>query len=401
VERRFNVAIRRGQREVLDRPRLTRQSPTTRIKVGYLSADFHEHATAYLIAELIEKHDRQRFAVLGYSYGPDDSSPMRKRLVRAFDRFADLRNTSFVEASRRIAADGVDILVDLKGHTWRARTEIMALRPAAIQVGYLGYPGTMAAPFIDYALVDDFVAPRDQEPFYSEKLVYLPGCYQVNDSTREIAARLPTRSECGLPEKGFVFCCFNNNYKITPQMFDVWMRLLLATPESVLWLLAANPVAVANLQNEAEQRGVSRRRLLFAPRCPLPEHLARHRLADLFLDTFPYNAHTTASDALWAGCPLVTIAGETFASRVAGSLLRTIGLPELITTNLHDYEQLALGLAREEKLLADLRGKLQTQRLASGLFDGTRFARRVEHAFEEMYRNYAAGREPSTFVMHS
>ena len=374
----------------------TLKSKTT---VGYLSADFHSHATAWLIAELIEKHDRQRFAVFGYSYGPDDRSPTRRRLVSAFDRFVDLKDASFVEAAQHIAADEVDILIDLKGYTADARTEILALRPAPIQVNYLGYPGTLGAEFMDYILVDDFVVPPGQQPFFAEKLVHLPGCYQVNDSQREISPHTPSRADCGLPEKGFVFCSFNNNYKITPEMFEVWMQLLMAIPGSVLWLLEWNRFVAANLYREAKARGVAVERLVFAPRKPLPEHLARHRLADLFLDTFPYNAHTAASDALWAGCPVLTLAGVTFASRVAGSLLRTIGLPELVTTSLEDYRAMALRLARNADLLASLRARLEANRKTSSLFDGGQFARNLEQAYSTMREIDASGEKPRAFVV--
>jgi predicted O-linked N-acetylglucosamine transferase (SPINDLY family) len=370
------------------------RKPTT--SVGYLSADFHAHATAWLIAELIEKHDRRRVTVCGYSYGPDDRSPMRRRLVEAFDRFVDLRDVSFPEAARRIAADEVDILVDLKGHTQNARTEILALRPAPIQVNYLGYPGTMGTPLLDYILVDDFIVPAEQQPFFAERLVHLPGCYQVNDSRREISAHTPSRTECGLPDEGFVFCSFNNSYKITPEIFAVWMRLLRAVPGSVFWLLEGNRFAVPNLLREAQRQGIAPERLVFAPRRPLPEHLARHRLADLFLDTFPVNAHTTASDALWAGCPLLTLAGETFASRVAGSLLRAVGLPELITTRLADYEALALSLARNPRQLGALRARLNANRNCA-LFDAGQFARNLEQAYATMADIHARGQAPQAF----
>jgi predicted O-linked N-acetylglucosamine transferase (SPINDLY family) len=365
-----------------------------KLTIGYLSADFHEHATAYLIAELIEKHDRDDFMVLGYSYGPDDGSPMRRRVRDGFDRFADVKDDSFLDTAKRIQADQVNILVDLKGYTRHARTPIAALRPAPIQVNYLGYPGTMAAPFIDYILVDDFVVPWDQQPFFDEKLVHLPGCYQVNDSRREIAARTPSKTECGLPEQGFVFCCFNNVFKITPTMFAVWIELLKAVPASVLWLLDDNPCASANLRQQAQSRGVAPQRLAFAPRVHLAEHLARHRLADLFLDTMPYNAHTTASDALWIGCPVLTLAGQTFPSRVAGSLLHALGLTELITSNIQDYEDLALRLARSSEQLEDVRRRLQANRRNSALFDGTRFARAVEGAYSTMWQIYSSGESP-------
>jgi protein O-GlcNAc transferase len=371
-----------------------------RIAVGYLSADFHEHATAYLIAEMIERHDRARVAVIGYSIGTDDSSPMRKRLEKAFDRFVNLKDAKHAEAAMRIREDRVDILVDLKGYTRHSRSQIMALRPAPIQAHYLGYPGTMAASFIDYVLVDDFVVPPDQQPYFTEQLVHLPGCYQVNDKLRETAAYTPSRTECGLPDAGLVFCCFNNTYKFTPQVFDVWMRLLNAIPGSVLWLLEANRFVRANLQREARKRAVASERLVFAPPVPMPQHLARHRLADLFLDTLPYNAHTTASDALWMGCPVMTVAGQTFASRVAGSLLRAVGLPELITTSLPEYEELALRLARDPDLLATLRARLRTNRETSALFDGAQFARNIEQAYITMWDIYTSGKPPRAFAVN-
>jgi protein O-GlcNAc transferase len=284
----------------------------------------------------------------------------------------------------------VDILVDLKGYTRHARTEIMALRPAPIQVNYLGYPGTMAGPFVDYILVDDFVVPPEQQPYFTEKLVHLPGCYQVNDSQRRIAARTPSRAECGLPDTGFVFVCFNNTYKISAEIFDLWMRLLKVLPRSVLWLLGENSCAPANLRKEAKARGVAPERLVFAPRLGLAEHLARQRQADLFLDTVLYGAHTTASDALWAGCPILTIAGGTFPSRVTSSLLRTLGLPELITTSLEQYEAMALRLAQDADLLGNIRARLEANRGMSGLFDGSRFARNVEVAYCKMWDDFAA-----------
>ena len=324
---------------------------------------------------------------------------MRRRLVQAFDRFVDIKGVSIQEGARHIQQDGVDILVDLTGYTGEARTKILALRPALIQVNYLGYPGTMGAPFMDYILVDDFIVPPEQQPFFTEQLVSLPGCYQVNDSQREIAAQTPTRAACGLPQEGFVFCCFNNSYKITPEMFSVWIRLLRAVPGSVLWLLEANRWVPANLRREAEAQGVAGERLVFAPRLAVPEHLARHRLADLFLDTYPYNAHTTASDALWVGCLVLTLAGETFASRVAGSLLRALGLFDLVTTSLAAYEALALELSQNSEKLAELRSRLEANRLRSGLFDGGRFARNIEKAFVTMWEIHTAGDKPRGFAV--
>ncbi len=376
-----------------------RESKKQRITLGYLSADFHEHATAFLIAELFETHDRARFEVFGYSYGPDDGSPMRRRLTQAFDRFVDVKDMSYFEAARRIAVDDVDILVDLKGYTKGARTHILALRPAPIQVNYLGYPGTMGANFMDYIFVDDYVVPPDQQPFFAEKLVHLPGCYQINDSKRAISPKTPTRAECGLPETGFVFCDFNNTYKITPRMFGIWLDLLKAVPQSVLWLLEGNSYAAANLKRVAEAHGVSAARLVFAPRVDMAEHLARHCLADLFIDTFPVCAHTTASDALWAGCLLLTLAGDTFVARVAGSLLRTIGLPELVTTSFEEYRAMALRLAQDPRQLGEMRTRLAACRTASPLFDAIYFTRNLEKAYTRMWSFHAAGQIPQAFAV--
>jgi len=376
-----------------------RGRPGGRIRLGYLSADFRRHPVAFLIAGLIEHHDRRNFEVIGYSYGPEDRSTIRTRLIDAFDRFVDIEKTSYRQAAELIHSDGVDILVDLTGYTAFNRSVILAHRAAPIQVNYLGYPGTMGAEFIDYIIVDPFVVPPDQQTFFSEKLVHLPDCYQCNDDKREIAERTPSRGECGLPEGSFVFCCFNNSYKITPTFFDIWMRLLRAVPESVLWLLDSGVSAIVNLAREAAARGVAPERLVFAPRAALPEHLARHRVADLFLDTLPYNAHTTASDALWAGLPLLTCTGDTFAGRVAGSLLRAIGLDELMTTSLDEYEALALRLAREPEMLARLRARLEKNRLTHPLFDTDRFAGNIETAYRQMWETWKTGKPPAAFAV--
>ncbi len=365
-----------------------------RLKIGYLSADFHEHATAYLTAELFELHDRERFEVIGYSHGRDDGSPMRARLRRAFDRFVDLAQRSNVEAASAIHADGVDILVDLKGYTVHARTGIMALRPAPIQVNYLGYPGTMGAGFIDYLVGDRFITPAEHAHAYSEKLVRMPGTYQVNDR-RRLVGETPARAALGLPERAFVFCCFNQTFKILPPVFDIWMRLLHAVPESVIWLLESSPAASRNLRKEAAARGVEPHRLIFAPKLPLQSHLGRLSAADLFLDTFPYNAHTTASDALWVGLPVLTCAGETFASRVAGSLLNAIGLPELVTGSMDQYERFALRLAREPANLKSFRDRLQQNRSTAMLFDTERFTRDLEKAYLQMWGVFLSGAAPA------
>jgi len=366
-----------------------------RITLGYLSADFQEHATAHLISELFELHDRSRFRVLGYSYGADDGSAARQRIRESFDEFVDLEDASHADAAARIRADGVDILVDLKGYTTGARPEIMALRPAPIQVNYLGYPGTMGMRAMDYILVDRFVAPADREEHFTETLVHLPDCYLVNDRRRPITRAL-SRAEYGLPESGFVFCCFNSPHKITPAIFDIWMRLLERAPGSVLWLLEANPPAMANLRREAEARlkGGSER-LRFAASLANAEHLARFAVADLFLDTLPYNAHTLTSDALWGGCPVLTSTGETFASRVAGSILHAAGLPELVTSTLEEYEATASRLAGDRTELEMLRARILRSRMDAPLFDTPRFARAIEAAFEWMMQKASRQTEQS------
>ncbi|UKJ75780.1 tetratricopeptide repeat protein [Azospirillum brasilense] len=369
-----------------------------RLRVGYLSADFHEHATAALIAELIERHDRERVEIVGCSYGPDDGGPMRRRLIAAFDRFVDLAACSHADAAARIRADGVDILVDLKGYTQHARPEIAAHRPAPVQAQWLGYPGTMGAGFIDYVIGDPVVTPFDHQPFYAERIAQLPVCYQPNDRRRPIGPT-PSRAACGLPERGMVFCCFNAAYKITPALFGLWCRLLRAVPDSVLWLLDSHPEASANLRREAAHRGVAADRLVFAPRRPPAEHLARYRLADLFLDTKPVGAHTTASDALWAGLPVLTMAGEGFASRVGTSLLRAVGLPELATRSLADYEAAAVRLASEPDDIARLKARLTAQRERAPLFDTDRLARALERAYATMWDIHMAGKPPRPFAV--
>ena len=371
-----------------------------RIKIGYLSSDLHNHATAHLMADLFERHDRSRFSITAYSYGPDDGSPVRKRLVKAFDSFIDLRDFSDGDAAQKIYDDGIDILIDLKGgYTTDARIGIPARRPAPLQVNYLGYPGTMGADFIDYIIADRFIIPEDQEKFYSEKVVCLPDCYQPNDTHRQIAETTPMREACGLPERGFVFCCFNANYKITPQIFDIWMRLLQEVPGSVLWLLEGNQSVKGNLKHEVERRGVDPSRIIYAPKVSPSAHLARHRLADLFLDTLPVNAHTTASDALWVGLPVLTCVGTTFAGRVAGSLLKAADLPELITYSLENYEALALQLAQNPARLPTIRQKLERTRLQVPLFDIEKFLKNIEKAYQTMWDIRQIGDSPKAFTV--
>jgi protein O-GlcNAc transferase len=372
--------------------------PHVRIRIAYLSADFCHHATAYLIAGLFEQHDKSRFEITGMSFGSDQDSDMRRRIKRSFEHFKDVgfrSDQEIAELSRRLE---IDIAIDLKGFTQYSRPNVFARRPAPIQVNYLGYPGTMGADYFDYILADSTVVPEDQFEFYSEKVVWLPDTYQVNDVLRT-SERTPTRRECRLPESAFVFCCFNNTYKITPEVFDIWMRLLKANEDSVLWLIEGNSKATANLKQEATKRGVSSERLIFAPKIPLAHHLARHRQANLFLDTLPYNAHTTASDALWAGLPVLTCLGSTFAGRVAASLVRAIGLPEMVVESLSEYEHRALQLAREPEALSAIKAKLARNRDSFPLFDTVRFTRNIETTFTAMWERHQRGEAPQSFVV--
>jgi protein O-GlcNAc transferase len=365
-----------------------------RVHVAYLSADFHQHATSQLMAGMFEHHDRSRFQVTGISVGPNDYSDMRRRIEAAFERFVEARPQGDDQIADLVRALEVDILVDLKGYTKDARTGVLAMRPAPIQVNYLGFPGTIGASFIDYIVADRHVIPEDQHDCYAEKIVWLPDSYQVNDHRRAIADAVPARIDHGLPDTAFVFCCFNDNYKITPSVFAVWMRILLAVEHSVLWLFEDNPTAAGNLRREAAASGIAPQRLVFACRLPTAEHLARHRCADLFLDTLPYGAHTTASDALWTGLPVVSCLGETFAGRVGASLLNAIQLPELVTTTAEAYEELAIGLARNPAKLAALKTKLARNRLTTPLFDTAQFTRHLEAAYTAMMERHQAGLSP-------
>lgn len=378
---------------------LAARSPGKRIHVGYFSADLHDHATAHLMAGLFEAHDRDRFEFTAFSFGPDTGDAMRGRLRAAFDRFLDVRTAADIDVARRARELGIDIAVDLKGYTQDARTEIFAYRCAPVQVNYLGYPGTMGVDYMDYIVADATLIPADAAGHYAEKVVRLPGSYQVNDRDRVISDRVFTRRELGLPENGFVYCCFNNSYKIMPETFDVWMRILGAVEGSVLWLLDDNAAARRNLCREADRRGIDPGRLVFAPRMSTPEHLARQRAADLFLDTLPYNAHTTASDALWAGLPVLTRIGQGFAGRVAASLLRACGLPELVTDTRESYEALAIGLGKDSERLGGIRRKLAENRLSTPLFDTTAFARAIESAYIVMHERAANGIAPADIGM--
>jgi predicted O-linked N-acetylglucosamine transferase (SPINDLY family) len=371
-----------------------------RIRVAYLSADFRNHAVAQLTVGLFEQHDRSRFEVTGISIGPAADSALRCRLERAFEHFIDVANKTDEEIANLIQGHEIDIAIDLMGHTQNGRLGILAHRAAPIQVHYIGYAGTIGTDHLDYILADSTIIPEEHRGFYAEQVVWLPNSYLASDNRRIISPRAPTRRECGLPEDGFVFCSFNNPYKIEPKIFQLWMRLLRATPNSVLWLSESNAKAVTNLRREAQRCGISPQRLIFAPRIPEnSDHLARQRLADLFLDTLPYNAHSTASDALWAGLPVLTCLGETFAGRVAASLLHAIGLPELVTTSFDDYEALALSLAHDPSRLAAIKARLARNRDTHPLFDTKRSCRHIEAAYATMWKNYVSGRAPTAFAV--
>jgi protein O-GlcNAc transferase len=351
-----------------------------RIRLAYVSSDFREHAVAFQLAPVIARHDRAHFQVIAISVGPADESPIRERLKESFDRFHDFANLSNEEIARRLKEMEIDIAVDLGGHTGLSRLEIFAHRFAPVQATWLGYPGTTAAEFIDYLVADRIVAPQEDQLFYSEKLLHLPHTFFPTDPDRVIGPT-PSRAQARLPEQGFVFCSFNNAWKITRPVFTVWMRLLNQLSGSVLWLKEAAADIRANLEREAAAQGIAAERLIWAADAPLPDHLARYRAADLFLDTLPYNAHATAADALGAGLPVLTCAGESFAGRVAASLLEAVGLPELITGSMEKYEVLALALARDSARLASLKEKLAANITTMPLFDTDQFTRDLEAGY--------------------
>jgi predicted O-linked N-acetylglucosamine transferase (SPINDLY family) len=366
-----------------------------RIRVAYLSPDFRGHPVALLTAGLFEHHDKRQFETIAISVGRDDGGPIRARIAAAFETFHDARKARDPEIAAWVREREIDILVDLAGHTQGGRLGVLAERPAPVQVSYIGHPGTSGAPYVDYVIADPFVVPAGSEVDYSEKIVRLPDCFQVNDDRRPAPIVAPARFALGLPDPGFVFCSFNNPYKINPPFFDSWMRLLAAVPRSVLWLVADAPAGRETLRAEAEARGVAGDRLIFATRVDYEDHLARLRAADLFLDTLPFNGGTTVSDALWSGVPVVTCAGRSYAARMAGSLLRAVGLGELVTDNLADYEALALRLATERKELAALRTRLASGRTEAALFDTARFCRNLESAYRLMAARTAAGLPPA------
>jgi predicted O-linked N-acetylglucosamine transferase (SPINDLY family) len=370
-----------------------------KIRLGYFSPDFRTHAVAQLIAELFELHDRSRFEVTGFAFGPDaGNDELRRRLQRGFDRFIDVRSRTDLEVAALARELEIDIAVDLAAFTEESRTNIFAMRAAPIQVNFLGYPGTSGAGYMDYLIADRTLIPEAQRTHYSEKILFMPHSYQINDSQRKIAAESISRAALKLPQVGFVFCCFNNNFKIRAETFASWMRILERVPRSVLWLLEDNALAARNLRAAAQRLQVDPERLVFAPRTSPAQHLARQRCADLFLDCLPYNAHTTASEALWAGLPILTLAGESFAARVAASLLRALEMPELVTATRDEYEALAVRLANQPEELRRLRDQLANKRATAPLFDPVRYARSLEAGFVQMVERHDAGLPPADLV---
>lgn len=365
-----------------------------RIRIGYLSADFHEHATSQLMAGLFEHHDRSRFDVTAISVGPNDGSEMRRRIEASFERFIDASAQDDRQIAEMVRAFEIDILVDLKGFTQGARTGVFAARPAPLQVNYLGFPGTIGGSFMDYIISDRHLIHEDECDCYAEKVVWLPDSYQANDDRRSVPGFVPPRSSHGLPDDAFVFCCFNDNYKTTPIVFSSWMRILKAVENSVLWLFEENSHVANNLRREAQARGIASTRLIFGRFLPSAEHLARQRCADLFLDTLPYNAHTTASDALWAGLPVLSCIGETFAARVGASVLDAVGLPELAVPTFVEYERLAIELATDRSRLEAIKTRLVRNRPTAALFDTAQFTRHIEAAYTAMNERRLSGLPP-------
>jgi len=380
--------------EIPDPPAFARAARRDRIRVGYFSSDLRNHAVGYMLAGVIERHDKTRFELSAFSFGPDSVDTMRKRLTAAFERFLDVRDRSDKQIAELAQNLGIDVAVDLNGFTRFNRIGIFANRAAPIQISFLGYPGTMGAPFIDYLVADRTVIPESQSIHFSERIVRLPNTWFPYDRTREIAHDTPGRASFLLPERGVVFCCFNGAYKITPDGFSGWMRILRRTPGSVLWLLPNSETVAKNLRREAEARGVDPNRLVFVGRLPTAEYLASYRQADLFLDTLPYNAGATACDALWAGLPVLTQIGEAFVGRIAASALAAIGLSEMIAHSQAEYEAMAVDLATDPDKLAAIRAKLAKNRLTTPLFDTELFTRDLERAFEAMYERHRLGLPP-------
>ena len=365
-----------------------------KIHIGYLCGEFRHQATSLLMTRVWEMHDKSKFEIFAFDNGWDDGSEYRQRIVKAFTKIFDISKISDLDVVKLIQENEIDILVNLNGFFGEARQRVFSYKPAPIQVNYLGFPGTIGINYMDYIIADKVVIPEESKDHYIEKIAYLPNSYQANDDQRKISDRKFSKTQLGLPEDAIVFACFNNNYKITPPIFDSWMRILSIVQGSVLWLLADNSIAKNNLIREAIARGIDSSKLIFAERMPIEEHLARHDLADLFLDTLPYNAHTTCSDALWAGLPVLTLIGNAFPSRVAASLLTAINLPELITNSQEEYEALAIELAMNPKKLADIKLRLANNRLTAPLFDTPLFTKNLESAYIKMYERYQADLQP-------
>jgi len=374
--------------------RLPRHPKKNRITIGYYSANFYNHAIGYLISEIFHLHDKEKFDLVGFSFGSAIYDETQQKIANEFDRFHILENKSDEEIVALSHKEKIDIAIDLIGFTENKRTSVFDSRVAPIQVNYLGYPGTMGSNNYDYIIADKIIVPKQFREDYVEKIAYMPGSYQANDRWKKISSKEFLKNDLGLPQRAFVFACFNNNYKITPTTFDVWMRILSKVNNSVLWLLADNIIAKKNLLDEAASRGIERSRLIFAERCNLSDHLARHKQADLFLDTFPYNAHTTASDALWAGMPIITLIGNSFASRVAASLLNAVNMPELITNSQEEYEALAIDLATNPEKLYAIKQKLAKNLISEPLFDTPLFTRNIEALYVKMHQRYIDGLSP-------
>ncbi len=367
-----------------------------KIRLGYVSGEFRDQATSHLLTGVLEHHDTSKFDVTLFDNGEDDCSEYRSRITLAANNIVDIKALTDLRAAEAIADANIDILINLNGYFGKDRTGVFAKRPSPLQVNFLGFPGTLGTDYMDYIIADERVIPQEERKYYNEKVVYLPDCYQPNDNQKAIGSKTPTKAELGLQQNAFIFCCFNNTYKIGPEWFAAWMRILTEVDQSVLWLLEV-PDAVVNLCLESSKYGVDPARLVFAPRIPLAQHLARQKVADLFLDTLPYNAHTTASDALWAGVPVLTAVGTTFPGRVAASMLSAIGLEELITHTSQAYEARAIELAKRPDQLKKLRDKLASNRLTTPLFDTARYTLNLEKAYFLMHSRLSDGLKPEHF----
>jgi predicted O-linked N-acetylglucosamine transferase (SPINDLY family) len=370
---------------MMDWPQARRN--TGRLRIGYLSSDLREHAVGFLLAEVLGLHDRNQVEVFAYYCGPESQDPLHTRFKTSADHWRSIATMDDPTAARQMAEDGIQILVDLNGYTREARLKLVALRPAPVIVNWLGFPGTMASPYHHYLIADDWIIPETHEIYYSEKVLRLP-CYQPNNRERLVSPRQPLRSEVGLPDKAMVYCCFNGTHKLNRLTFDRWLSILKGVPDSVLWLLSSSEGTHARLQEYASQQGISRERLVFAEKIPNPEHLARYALADLFLDTMPYGAHTTASDALWMGIPVLTLSGRSFASRVCGSLVRAAGLPELICSSAEEFVNRAVAFGKEPGSLVPYRRKLRTSRDACALFDTPALVHHLEQLYRQMWQQF-------------